>query len=374
MNPNQAVIDSGKKFVLSVAGGGQGILGDLTRHGGMSNTLLEGIVPYSKQATDALIGGTPDKYVTVETARMLAMACYQRARKYAPDHSVIGVASTGSVVKVDGEREGRKHQLFIGIQDQMRTISVSFDLTPGRTREVEEQTAAYLIGVALKWGCGQFADMRLFLPQDDHFHVHTTTAHPHWIELVHGRRNSVAYGPTYGEVKAVFPSSCNPLHDGHIAIIRSAQRLLGQRVDVELCIKNADKPALDYTSIENRVKKTREKLEQEGVDATLYLSNKTLFFDKAYAYPGATFIVGSDTLTRVGSSRYQASLREFHDRVDRFMAMGCKFLVFPRKGEQIGSLDERLSRVVTIANDPGFTPSDISSTKIRREQDHAHHA
>src|ERR1039458_1109157 len=67
------------RAVIVTTGGGAQIFPMLCERGGASNTLLSGMIPYKEEETRALIGGKPDKLVSEETARMLAMAAFQKA-------------------------------------------------------------------------------------------------------------------------------------------------------------------------------------------------------------------------------------------------------------------------------------------------------
>lgn len=373
MNPNQSIVDSGWKFVIAVSGGGQGVLGDLTKHGGMSDVLLEGIVPYSTGAYHDLVRGRPDHIASSESARAAAMVCYKRARRLAPGHEkVFGAASTAALAKIGPERGGRQHKVFIALQDAQRTMVASIAYEP-RRREVEELLTAYCIDVALRWGCHIFADMRPFLDvhHGDRFELSHTVAARDEYEVVHGL---VEKTPDVTP-KAVFPSSCNPLHDGHLAILKHAEGRFPRLGDIaiELCVENMDKPPLDYMSIQERLRQVNTFV---GGRYPVVLTNKPLFFDKAKLFPGATFLVGSDTYDRImdpryypgGASQIGAGIIDMHHA-------GNEFLVYPRKGHAWGglargpSVREMLCYLVTdVVED--FDGLELSSSALR-ELDHA---
>ncbi len=105
----------------------------------------------------------------------------------------------------------------------------------------------------------------------------------------------------------------------------------------------------------------------------VWLTRAATFVEKSRLFPGATFLVGADTIVRIGQSRYysgdpaacEAAIREIASH-------GCRFLVFPR-------VDHAVLRTLQEIELPpalrqlcdGIAPVefrvDISSTQLRRE-------
>lgn len=79
-----------------------------------------------------------------------------------------------------------------------------------------------------------------------------------------------------------------------------AEAHLGARVAFELCIRNVDKPPLNYLAIAHR-------LAQFKSAETVILSRLPTFIDKAREFPGTTFLVGIDTLVRIAQAKYYGS-------------------------------------------------------------------
>lgn len=379
VNPNQGLIDSGWKFVLSVSGGGQEIIGDLTKYGNMSGTLLEATVPYAVPAYHKLIGGKTDQIVSPAAARAAAMACYKRALEYAPGEKVFGIASTGSVVKVGGERQGRKHRICIAVQNPSRTLEASIVYRPGRTRLEEETLTSCCIREAIKWGSFSHGDIACLLDHDDEIRVQISIGPPNVVSLVHGEVDRIDRPYEAGNVlcdpKAIFSSSCNPIHQAHINIIRDAAQRLNCQVDIELCVQNADKPPLDYLTIYERTKSTLEKLKNILTVREIILTNKPYYFDKVKLFPGAVFVVGMDTFDRILDPKYyQCAGSDVLVGLQFMEENGNQFLVYSRKGYQevcrnYDSLEGRLIKRVTTFVTPydGYEASDLSSTELRRK-------
>ena len=79
-----------------------------------------------------------------------------------------------------------------------------------------------------------------------------------------------------------------------MAAIASQQQKLP--VWFELSLKNVDKPTLDYLEISRRLKN----LPEENVLLTM----APTFLEKSRLFPGCSFVVGADTLSRIAEEKY----------------------------------------------------------------------
>ncbi len=82
---------SGYQGVVAITGGGTGVIDELLKRGGGSATLLEAIVPYSMNAWKEFIGVVPEKAVSREAARTLAMVSFERAQKLSNSKKLFGL-------------------------------------------------------------------------------------------------------------------------------------------------------------------------------------------------------------------------------------------------------------------------------------------
>ncbi len=96
------------------------------------------------------------------------------------------------------------------------------------------------------------------------------------------------------------------------------------------------------------------------------------FVEKAALFPGALFIVGADTLVRIGHCRYYGHDSAAVDAAMKQIAQhGCRFLVFGRLIDgQFGSfadleLPDSLRKLCDEVPADAFR-DDISSTELRR--------
>ena len=92
--------------------------------------------------------------------------------------------------------------------------------------------------------------------------------------------------------KLLLPGAFNPLHEGHLALARQAAELMNIEAAFELTILNADKPPLEAEEV-------RRRLAQFVWRAPMWLTQAPTFVEKARLFPGATFVVGTDTAARI---------------------------------------------------------------------------
>ncbi len=159
------------ELVLAVTGGGSPVIGDLLSVPGGSKTLLEATVPYAHAAIDQYMGRRmPEHYCCERSARMLAMAAFQRGRELLKARdwndeepckqrlegtleentdligvlNLIGVGCTASL-STDREKKG-DYRVHVATQTFRRTTLCTVQLAKGkRTRAEEERLVADLI-------------------------------------------------------------------------------------------------------------------------------------------------------------------------------------------------------------------------------------
>ena len=190
-----------------------------------------------------------------------------------------------------------------------------------------------------------------------------------WRDLLSGKVEAVRQGGPPGQgdrpARAIFPGAFNPLHVGHRRMAEIAEALLGVPVEFEISILNPDKPPLDYFEIERRTG-------QFGGEQAVWLTRLPTFEEKSRRFPGATFIVGADTMRRIADPIYYGHTPAGCEAaLEAIAAAGCRFLVFGRAAAagfvSLADLDlpdmlESISREVA----PERFREDVSSTEIRR--------
>lgn len=349
---------------MACTGGGSSAIAQLLAVPGASRTLLEATVPYHEASLAEYIGGPPDRACSGKTARALAMAAFQRARRFAPDTGpLLGVGCTAALT-TDRQRRGAD-RCYVAIQTIDTTVEYSLALSRRRRdRAGQEALCSELVLCSIAAELGVDVTMPA-LSDDESLAVRVVSAEPEWRALFRGEIFVTRPGIDEGAV--VFPGAFDPLHGGHRSMARIAGEITGKSVVLEISAFNVDKPPLDYVEMTSR---------QEGLENEFEFtfSNAPTFVEKSALFPGATFIVGSDTLERIAAPRYYHGSEALRDRaIDTIVSRDVRFMVFGRvadgvfKGLDEIEIPDRLRRISTAISEERFR-EDISSTHIRLKE------
>jgi nicotinamide mononucleotide (NMN) deamidase PncC len=316
---------AGRPFVIAVTGGGSGVISALLQVPGASASVLEAIVPYASTALADWLGGTPDHYCSERTARAMAMAAFERARRLskAAPHTLLGIGATASLASTRPKRGA--HRIHIAWQSADTTAIVSCTFPSEGIRAAEEQMSTGLLLDAIADACVIHRspnDFTSTMPVDGR----NRQAPTEWTELLLGQRRSVSIrspGAAGATRTILFPGAFNPVHAAHKRMAEIAAERFGCPTTFELSISNVDKPPLDFIEIADR-------LAQFPHDNVL-LTRAPTFAEKAELAPGCVFVVGIDTLTRIGDPVYYGGDSGKLDAAIASLAnSGCRFLVFGR--------------------------------------------
>lgn len=138
----------------------------------------------------------------------------------------------------------------------------------------------------------------------------------------------------------------------------------GGTVEFELSVANVDKPELADDVLAKRL--------GQFMDRSIWITRAATFAEKAALFPGVTFLVGADTIRRVGEARYYAADEGARrEAVGKLVAHNCRFLVFGRVLDgQFRTLDDLqlpddLRALCQCVQEDAFR-RDLSSTELRR--------
>lgn len=413
--------------VVVVTGGGASAISELLNVPGGSRTLLEAVVPYSEAALAEWLGKAPEQFCVEETALAMAAVAYRRAcglamqkdtetgerreegkisdskSLYVPHSAAfknaVGVACTASLVS-DRPKKG-EHRCYVATQTQWATTVSTLVLEKGaRDRSGEERVVGRLILLALARAARIGNLPPLDLLPGELVVEHEAPADSRLCDLIEGiyrvlwslpdmavkegadirepcdndkHLPSRSISSLHREIPfplsppaGILCGSFHPLHYGHRQLREVAERILKGPVYYEISVRNADKPPLDYLSIDRR--------RAQFTDVPLALTAAPTFAEKAAALPGVVFVVGVDTAERIVQPKYygggEAATRE---ALERIRDAGCRFLVAGRK---VGERFETLADVAIPAEFAGlFTAippeefrADVSSTQLRKSE------
>jgi nicotinamide mononucleotide (NMN) deamidase PncC len=364
----ERIHSSGRELVLSITGGGSGAISALLEVPGASAAVLEANVPYSATALADWLGGTFDQASSEATARAMAMASFERARDLSATEppALRGIGATASLATTRPKRG--PHRVHVAWQSVNRTVVVSVELTKDmRSRAEEEAIARDLVLDAAADACGVEAEPLVAADIRSRLVRREKQAPAAWSELLLGRRATVAMGqgPATSAPAVVFPGAFRPLHAGHVRMAEIAAARCGAPVTFELSITNVDKPPLDFIEIDERL---------AGLAGQpVLLTRAATFAEKAWRTPGAAFVVGADTIARIGEVRYYGdddTRRD--DAIATIAGQGCRFLVFGRLADgtfrSLAELDlpAGLRALCDEVPEAEFR-DDVSSTELRAQ-------
>lgn len=367
---------SGRQIVIAVTGGGSGALSALLQTPGASRTILEAVIPYSLAALTDWIGATPEQACSATTARAMAMAAFVRARELAPQTSPetwLGVGVTASLASDRPKRGERRMHLAYQTCELTWEAKCSLDESPP-SRAGDELIAAEQVLAAVAKGC----KLSEAANQLQSAIGHGVLAADEDTDLLLGRRRLNIRGPgrwrdyldagAAASVRLLFPGAFNPPHAGHLRMVEAAEKRLQCSAVWELSIENVDKPLLDLISMDERF----ERLRAMDNDRWIALTRAPTFREKSELFPGATFIVGIDTLVRIADPKYYGGEVSRRDAAIAEIAFrGCRFLAFGR------AIDGKFTVLSDVTLPPALAAlcdevsaaefrENVSSTELRR--------
>jgi hypothetical protein len=372
----QQIHDCPQRLVLAVTGGGSRAIAELLQVPGASRTVLEARVPYATAAMIDFLGARPEQFCAPRTARLMAMAAWQRARALTaeePDASVQNLVGVGCTASLASDRPKRgAHRAFVALQTSARTATWSVEFEAGRRGRLEEEIAtARLLLNAIADASGLSERVDLGLAKTERLEQSSCDAPADWQQLLLGKRKALrlpqAETRDAQRPRGIFPGSFNPLHEGHRQMAEIASRRLGHPVEFEISVANVDKPPLDFEEMRFRAVQFSDR-------APLWFTVAPTFVEKANLFPGATFIVGADTIQRIAEPRYYGgSQQRCRAAIGSLAAQGCRFLVFARASD--GSLQtlsdlplpKELGRLCDEVSTNEFQ-NDLSSTALRKQR------
>lgn len=240
------ILNSGFRAVFVTTGGGSGALHALLSTPGASSFVADARIPYSPEALEAFLGESPDHSCSSETARKLAVAAFNSQYAITNNQYPAAGIACSAALQTDRERRG-DDRAFICI----------------KTAESEKIYALYFSKTSR-------AEQESILSD--------------WLLVLVAQ----AVGAERG---LMLPGSFNPVHQGHLNLLKVAEEMTGLRGVFELSCANVDKPDIPEEEILRRVSAIR--------DIPVALTHAPRFVQKAELFPKTTFVLGYDTAERL---------------------------------------------------------------------------
>ena len=105
----------------------------------------------------------------------------------------------------------------------------------------------------------------------------------------------------------ILSGSFNPLHEGHITMMKVAEEITLMNPVYEISVLNLDKPSLP---LENLIKR----LKSFPFDAQILITSSPRFNDKSILFPGSKFLIGYDTALRLLDSKYYSDFVDINNK------------------------------------------------------------
>ena len=390
-NITAEIINDGRfQAYFAIAGGGTDALADLLRTPGASGLVEGATIPYSPNQMTDFLGCEVSQACCQATAWKMANAAFRRVINNKAGRLPLGVACTAALGTNRVRKGESRAHIVLQTSDAVYTFTVRFTRDEQKEQSVssdefaairaqQERVVSDVILSALRYVQAARRRSQSALPRDcqktlplvalDNLatqYTVTTDCQPlpdSWRNLFLGTIDEMYYTPSlatrtdrvgsqlevgsaetsfFGDktsssrlcgfapqldtIPAIFPGSFNPIHDGHRQMRALASAILHCPVCYELSVLNADKPTTSPGETAWRL----NEIAKMDAQAEVILSRTPLFIDKARKHPGATFVVGADTMARINDPKYCQSETAFNEMIAEFSRLKIRFLVFGR--------------------------------------------
>ena len=159
----------------------------------------------------------------------------------------------------------------------------------------------------------------------------------------------------------ILSGSFNPLHEGHIELLKASSKEFKKKPLFEISIKNVDKSEINFNDLMDRINQFKSL-------GKLVVTNSAKFEEKSKIFKESIFVIGYDTALRLVDSKYYSD--DFRKSLKIIEKNNCSFLVSGRfinkKYNKPNNINfEEYDYLFNILSEEKFR-IDISSTELRR--------
>ena len=360
-------------LVYEFAGAGVQSLAWLHAVAGSSATILEANDRYSQKSFTESVGFKPDKFVSLEASEALAKQALKRAKHLKREGTAaLGVGCTASIATNRPKRG--EHRCYISVADELAISSYALTFDKGARNREEEETLVSLLVIKTIAEICNLEPPELSLSHKDILNKYHSSGEAllqlekqevNWLQF--SSRGEVSTGQKLSN-QLLLSGSFNPVHAGHLQLVKLVTERKKQAVCFELPLVNAAKATIDF---EEAIRRARQFIGKGDI----ILSLSPLFYEKATIFPDSMFVVGADTAVRLVEKRFYGDSAEA--MLTSFKALrssGCSFIVAGRLiDDDFVTLDEitlpeAIKDLFEVLPEEVFRV-DLSSTEIRKNRD-----
>tara|TARA_Y100000591_G_scaffold299424_1_gene292103 strand:- start:1428 stop:2015 length:588 start_codon:yes stop_codon:yes gene_type:complete len=159
----------------------------------------------------------------------------------------------------------------------------------------------------------------------------------------------------------ILSGSFNPLHEGHVELLKASSKEFKKNPLFEISIKNVDKSEINFNDLMDRINQFRSL-------GKLVVTNSEKFEEKSKIFKESIFVIGYDTALRLVDNKYYND--DFRKSLKIIEKNNCSFLVSGRfinkKYKKPNNINfEGYDYLFNILSEEKFR-IDISSTELRR--------
>lgn len=300
-------------------GAGAGLQKYLWEVPGSSAYLSGCTYPYDGSEQEELLGFMPEHFCSEEAAVDLASAAYMKAYKFGGKKPV-GLGLTASVASEKIHRGD--HRLFVCVITDDKVVLDHFTLVKGvgaDKRKLDGDLCDLLAVDVLGNALGvDLLEMPFTIKHE--LHDGTSLALDRFMLRPYFSASGKRANNFEGRF-AIMPGAFNPPHDGHFGAAQSSMEEYNYPVVFETTAEPPHKGALTVQELLKRAKLLH------GHDR-IFTRKLPYYLDKARAYPGHPFILGSDAMVRMLDPKWGL------DPIDMFkeyIDLGTKLFVAGRE-------------------------------------------